>query len=85
VSGDIKQVTGTGDVIVGPVYLHSVVLSHTAAGVVTIRDGSGAVRLTLRCPANGAAPWEAQSKEGVLFSTSINVASITGTANVEYS
>jgi hypothetical protein len=83
---DLRQATATGDVIAGPVYLHSIVLTHTAAGVLTVRDGSaGAVRHTLRCPANEARSWEAGSKDGVLFSTSINVASITGTADFEIS
>lgn len=84
---DLKQVTGTGDVIAGPVQLNSVVLSHTAAaGVLTVRDGSGgSVRLTLRCAADGTATWQAGSKEGVLFATAVNVASITGTASFEFS
>lgn len=83
---DLKQVTGTGDVIAGAAVLRSVVLTHTAAaGVLTVRDGSGgAVRLTLRCAADGSAIWRAASKDGVLFATSINVASITGTACFEY-
>lgn len=83
---DLKQVTGTGDVIAAPAYLFSVVLSHTAAaGVLTVRDGSGgSVRLTLRCAADGTATWKAGSKGGVPFSTSINVASLTGTASFEF-
>jgi hypothetical protein len=80
---DLRQVTGT--VVTGPAYLKSVVLSHTgAAGVLTVRDGAGAVRLTLRCPSNGAASWEAGSRQGVPFATSIDVASITGTACFEF-
>lgn len=84
---DLKQVTATGDVVTGPVYLHSVVLSHTAAaGVLTVRDGSsGAVRLTLRCAADGTGIWRSGTKSGVPFYTSVNVASITGTASFEFS
>lgn len=82
---DLKQVTATGDVIAGPAVLRSVVLTHTAAaGVVTVRDGSGAVRLTLRCVTDGSAIWHSASKEGVLFASSLNVASLTGTACFEF-
>lgn len=83
---DLKQVTGTGDVIAGPAVLRSVVLTHTAAaGVLTVRDGSGgSVRLTLRCIADGSAVWRSGSKDGVSFVTSINVASLTGTADFEF-
>jgi len=86
VARDLKQVTGTGDVVAGPVFLQSVVLSNTgAAGVLTVRDGTGAVRLTLRCPADGTGLWTAGDPNGVLFGTSVNVASITGVASFEFS
>lgn len=79
---DLKQVTATGDVVTGPVYLHSV--SFAGEGTtpqVEVRDGSGgAVRLTLQAAAGGSASWVAGSKEGVLFSTSIH-ATLTGASS----
>jgi hypothetical protein len=80
----LKQVTATGDVVAGPVYLRSVVLTHTgAAGVLTVRDGSGgAVQLTMRCLADTTAQARFGG-DGVYFTGSINVASITGTADFE--
>jgi len=83
---NLKQVTGTGDAITGPCRLLSVSLSHTAAaGVLTIKDGSGgAVFLTMRCAADGSQVWRAVDKSGVQIASTINVASITGTATIEY-
>lgn len=83
---NVKQVTGTGDAVTGPVRLLSVVLTHTgAAGVTTIRDGSGGtVFLTLRCVTDGSGQWTAADPAGVQIGTSINVASLTGTLGIEY-
>lgn len=81
----LKQVTATGDAVAGPVYVRSVVLTHTgAAGVLTVRDGSGgSVVLTMRCAADTTAQVRFDG-DGVYFVTSVNVASITGTADIEY-
>lgn len=85
---DLKQVTATGDVVTGPVYLHSVALASTAAGgSVVVRDGSGgAARLTLRAGTDGTAVWVAGSRPGVLFGSSLH-ATVAGTvqASFEYS
>jgi hypothetical protein len=90
VAGNLVQASATGDVVVGPRVLHSVVLSPAAAACsVEIRDGlGGQVRLTLKAVASGASvPWAAGDRSGVPFSTAIHatVAGAGALVNVEYS
>lgn len=82
---DLKEVSATGNVTaVVPARLFTASLTSGAdASSIAIRDGaSGAVRLTVKSPANTTTVWGASSYEGVLFGTAIHVTFITGTAPV---
>lgn len=88
-SRNLEQVSATGDVEAGPVYLHSVVLAGgSAASTVDVRDGSGnAVKLTLKAAIGESATWTAGDAQGVLFSSAVH-ATLAGTgavASFEYS
>lgn len=72
---DLVQATGDGDVVIGPVHVHSVVFTGTDAGgnAMDLKDGAaGATRLTLKAPAGTSVVWRSGDPEGVLFSTSVN-------------
>lgn len=82
---DLKEVSATGNVVTGPVYLHSCTVTGggtTNVGTLVVKDGSGgATRLTLKTIADGSGMWTAGDREGVLFSSAIH-ATITGTSVV---
>lgn len=91
----LKEVGGTGDVVAGPVYLHSVKLASvdgvtSGIGKVEVRDhSSGAVLLTLRVPQDDTVSWTAGDPRGVLFGRALH-ATISGAgpgilATFEYS
>lgn len=85
---DLKQVSATGNVIAGPVVLHSISLTSGAdAATLTVRDGSGgAVRLTLKVAAGATTEWQSGSS-GIYFSSFIHVTFDVGTsplASVEF-
>jgi hypothetical protein len=81
----MASIDEAGTVFVGPCRLLSIALTNaTAAGTMTVQDGTGDVFLTLGCLADDTAVWHASDKNGVPITTSINVAAITGTASVEY-
>lgn len=75
-SRQLVQPAADGDVVTGPVYLHSVVFTGAdTANTLELRDGSGgAVRLTLKAAAGASVAWRSGHPDGVLFSTSINYA-----------
>lgn len=85
----LKKVTAAGQVHTGAAYLHSVVLTHTAAaGLLDVTDAtaaSGTVILTLRTVADGTASWAANDDEGVYFADGIRAEAITGAASFCYS
>lgn len=89
-SRNLVQASGDGDIVTGPVWVHSVTFTGTdaAGNSAELKDGSGgAARLTLKAPAGTTVEWRAGDPKGVLFSTSVNWghAGAGAVISVEYS
>lgn len=89
-SRNLTEKSSAGDVVTGPVYLHSVVFAgaDAAGNTLEVRDGTGtAVKLTMRALNGTTAVWTCGDSQGVLFSIAIHhTHSGTGaTASYEYS
>lgn len=74
-SRNLVQVTGDGDIVAGPVWVHSLTFTGTDAGgnLAEIKDGAaGAVRLSLRAVIGTSVTWRSGDPKGVLFSNAVN-------------
>lgn len=89
-SRNLVQAAGDGDIVAGPVRVHSITFTGTDAlgNAADFKDGSGGpTRLTLKALAGTTVQWRAGDPKGVLFSTSVNWghAGSGAVATVEYS
>jgi hypothetical protein len=80
---NLKGIDATGNVVSGPVVLHSVTLTAGSnAATLVVRDGSGTdPKLTLKAATGETVGWV--SSKGVLFGSAVH-ATLTGTNPTGY-